>query len=69
MDSQSLQDFKTQEDNDTKKEFKKDNQKLSHIKEKKSRLCKKCFSPLEEGAIFCTHCGEKIEGVEKICPI
>jgi hypothetical protein len=37
--------------------------------EKKSSVCKKCHAPLEEGNLFCTECGEKIDGEEKICPV
>lgn len=61
MEAQNLQNFKEQEE--------KQNQKQPQAKEKKISICKKCHAPLEEGALFCTECGEKIDGVEKICPI
>ena len=41
----------------------------SQKSEKKSLICRKCHAPLEEGALFCTECGEKIDGEERICPI
>ena len=61
MEAQNLQNFKEQEE--------KQNQKQPQSKEKKTAICKKCHTPLEESALFCTECGEKIDGVEKVCPI
>lgn len=41
----------------------------THPQEIKSVICKKCNATIEAGLLFCTECGEKINGEERTCPI
>jgi hypothetical protein len=35
---------------------------LQHMEETGTGICRKCGTPLRDGAVFCTICGEKVTG-------